>query len=139
MKKVVSVSLTFLLLAAMLHISVATHYCGGREFATKISLSGKLASCGMESAGNEIPLAGINFTRQCCSDEINYCRIDNNYTPSFSFIPEYFKCTLQVYSIPVELPVISAELIKPSFTNGSPPGAMMSTNVDLSDICTYRI
>jgi hypothetical protein len=122
-----------------LHISVATHYCSGREFAAKVSLSGKLASCGMEHEGIEIPLTGIYFTKQCCSDEINYCRIDNNYTPSFTFIPEYFKCTLQVYSIPDELPAISAKLIKPSFTNGDPPGVLMSTNVDLSDICTYRI
>jgi len=31
-----------------MHISIATHFCGDRISATKLSVSGELASCGME-------------------------------------------------------------------------------------------
>jgi hypothetical protein len=40
-------------LTAMLHLTVATHYCG-EVAASRISLSGKLASCGMEVADEQL-------------------------------------------------------------------------------------
>ena len=65
MKKFISISLTFLLLAALFHFSIATHYCGGTIAATKISLSGKLASCGMENDVENSPQSGTYFLSHC--------------------------------------------------------------------------
>ena len=139
MKKVLSISLVLFIIAAMLHLSVATHYCGGQETASRISLSSKLADCGMEGSEKEVPLSGANVTNHCCVDVVTSCGIDSNYTPSFSFVPESYQYNFQVFAIHVALSVNSISDIIPSYTNVSPPGVLMSTNVDLSNICVFRI
>ena len=139
MKKVFSISLVLLMLTAMLHLSVATHYCGGNLAASKVSLSGKLASCGMEGTEKDLPLPGTYLNKHCCDDLIAYYGIDSYYTPSFFAISDSFQHNFQVLIIPVDLPVLSSEILKSLYTNVSPPGALMSTNVDLSDICVFRI
>jgi hypothetical protein len=139
MKKVLSIFLSFLMVAALLHISVAVHYCGGIEYATKLSLTGKLAHCEMETSDHEIPLQGTNFTTHCCDDIITFCGIGSDYSPTYSFIPASYQYNFQVLAIPVELTYISQTDINQLYSNVSPPGALMSTNVDLSDICVFRI
>ena len=129
-----------LMLAAMLHLSVATHYCGGKETAMKISLTGKLADCGMESSEKEqLPPAGTNIASHCCDDAITSCVVDGNYTPAFSFFPQYYQFDFQVLSTPANLSVDTYADQILSYTNVSPPGVLMSTNVDLSGICVFRI
>jgi hypothetical protein len=139
MKKVFSISLSLLMVAAMLHISVAMHYCGGKEVATTVSLSGKLASCGMECSEEELPLTGTYFNKQCCADIVTTFGIDNHYTPTYSFIPESFQYNFQVLAIPVELSAKSQTDLNLLYTSVSPPGVLMSTKVDLSNICVFRI
>jgi len=140
MKKGISISLVFLMLTAMLHLTVATHFCGEKVAASTVSFSGKLATCGMvECSEKELPLSGTNFTKHCCNDIVTFCGIDSNYTPSFSFVPESYQYNFQVFSIPTGSPVYSIAVLKSLYTNVSPPGALMSTNVDLSDICIFRI
>lgn len=139
MKKLLSISLSLLMVAALLHISVAMHFCEGKEVATTISLSGKLASCGMTCSEEEFPLPGTNFTKQCCDDIVTFCGISTNYSPSYSFIPETFQYNFQVLAIPVESSVKSQIDNNSFYSNVSPPGALMSTNVDLSNICVFRI
>jgi hypothetical protein len=139
MKKVISIFISLLTIVAMIHISVAMHYCEGKEVATTISLSGKLASCGMTCSEEEIPLQGTNFTNHCCDDIVTFCGISTNYLPTYSFIPESFQYNFQVLAIPVELSAKSETEFNSIYSNVSPPGAFMSTNVDLSNICVFRI
>jgi hypothetical protein len=139
MKKVISISLSLLMLVAILHVSVATHYCGGKEVAMKVSLAGKLADCGMEGSEKQLPQQGTNISKHCCDDIITFCGIDNNYSPKYSFITESFQYNLLVWTIPTESSTKSQSDNKPSYSNVSPPGALMSTNVDLSNICVFRI
>jgi hypothetical protein len=139
-KKVFSLSLSLLILAAMFHFTVAIHYCGGKVAASTVSLSGKLATCGMEECSEkEFPLSGSNFTKHCCDDIVTFCGIDSNYTPSFSFLPESYQYNFQVFSILKGSPVYPIAALKSLITNVSPPEALMSTSVDLSDICIFRI
>jgi hypothetical protein len=139
MKKFISISLTFLLLTALFHFSIATHYCGGTIAATKISLSGKLASCGMENNEDKTPLSGTYFISHCCDNHLTYCGITNNYHPTFSYIPEVYYDHFKILNIPEGLTLQSAALINPICTNVSPPPESVSNHVDLSDICVYRI
>ena len=139
MKNGISILLVVLMLAAMLHLSVATHYCSGKVAASTISLSGKLATCGMECSEEGLPLSGTNFTKHCCDDIVTFCGIDSNYTPSFSFLPESYQNNFQVFSKPTGSPGFSIAVLKSLYTNVSPPEALMSTSVDLSDICIFRI
>ena len=139
MKKGVSISLVLLLLTAMLHLTIATHFCGGKVAASKVSLSGKLASCGMECAEKDFPLPGTHFITHCCDDVVTLFGVDSNYAPSFSFVPETFQNDFQVLAIPVALSVNSYTNLVPLYTNVSSPDELMSTSVDLSDICVFRI
>lgn len=138
MKKVFSIFLSIIMLVAVLHFSVATHYCGGIEAASKVSLTGKLAECGMEKSV-EVPLSGTNFSRHCCDNYVIYCGINSNYAPSFSLIPDSFQDNFQILAIPVELSVNSDIDLIPLYTDTSPSAAFRSTDVDLSDICVFRI
>jgi len=127
------------MIASVLHFSVATHYCGGQLAASKVSLTGKLASCGMESCEMKFPLQGTHFANHCCDDFVAFFEIDGNYTPSFSFIPDSYQYNFQILCIPAESPVYSCGVVKSLYTTESPPGVLMSTHVDLSDICVFRI
>jgi hypothetical protein len=139
MKKGISIVLLLLMLAAMLHLSVASHFCNGNLAASLVSFSGKPASCGMETDENPAPVHGIIITSHCCDNSITTLAINNFYTPTFSFVLNFFQHNFQVSGIPAILPVISSQLLTEAFRNGSPPGQTVSTNVDLSDICVYRI
>jgi hypothetical protein len=144
MKKGFSISLSILMLAATLHLSFATHYCGGQEIAMKVSLTGKLAECGktdcgMDGSEKEIPPPGTNLTKHCCDDVVTFYGISSNYSSTYSFIPESYKYNFQVLAIPVEFSAKSQTYNNSLYSNVSPPGALMSTNVDLSSICVFRI
>jgi hypothetical protein len=122
-----------------LHISIATHYCGGKEVASIVSLTGKLADCGMEGSEKQLPQQGTSISNHCCDNYVTFCGISSNYSPTYSFIPESYQNNFQVLAIPVELSAKSQININPLYSNVSPPGALMSTCVDLSDICVFRI
>ncbi len=139
MKRLISIAMVFLMLTAMLHLSIATHYCGGHLAALKVSLTGKLASCNMECAEKDSPLTGPRLIPHCCDDVVTFYAIDSNYTPSFSLVSDFYQHDLQVFAIPLALYVKSYTGLIPLYTNVSPPGALMSNSVDLSDICIFRI
>jgi hypothetical protein len=139
MKKVFSISVSLLMMVALLHISVAIHYCEGKEVAKSVSLSGKLASCGMTCPGDEIPLQGTYFTSHCCEDRVIFCGISSDYSPTYSIVPESYQYNFQVLAIPVKLSVKCHPDNILLYSNVSPPGALMSTVVDLSNICVFRI
>jgi hypothetical protein len=139
MKKGISIAMVLLMLTAMLNISVATHYCGGKLIASKVSINGKLANCGMEGSEKKIPLSGTNFASHCCDDIVTSCRINSNYTPSFSFIPDSYQFNFHIFSAPTGASGHSLAVLRSLYTSTRPPGTLMSTNVDLSDICVFRV
>jgi len=138
MKKIISIPLIVLIMFSGVSIKFAAHYCGGFVAATKVSLTGELATCGMESTTDN-QSSDVSITKQCCEDVTSEYAIDNNYSPTFSFVPEYYQYVMHVFTIANALPEISPEVLKSLYTNISPPGALMSTNVDISDICVFRI
>jgi hypothetical protein len=138
-KKATSIAMVLLILAAMLHVSVATHYCGGQIADSRVTFTGKLASCGMESPEKGLPFPVESFSKHCCDDVITICETDSNYMPSFSFVPESNKHDLQILSVLTGLSFDSCPDLVSFYTNVSPPGVLMSTDVDLSNICVFRI
>ena len=138
MKKIFSILLSIMMLAAVFHFSIAAHYCEGIEVATKVSLTGKLADCGMENPKNE-GYSGTILTRHCCDNYLSYLGVCSNYIPSFSFAPVIFHQNFEVFAIPVKYSVSSFLDLVYLHTDTSPPGAFWSTDVDLSDICIFRI
>lgn len=132
-------SIVLLLLTSMLHLTVATHYCGGNAAALKVSLSGKLASCSMEGTEESSPIPGNRLATHCCDDVVTFYAIDSNYTPSFPVVPDFYQYNLQVFNISAGLPVHPSAGLTSLYTNVSLPDALMSTSVDFSDICIFRI
>jgi hypothetical protein len=139
MKKVISISLTLLMLIALLHFTVATHYCMDKLSASKISLSGGLASCGMENDENELPQTGSYFTTHCCDNTIIFCGTNGNYFPSFSFVPESYNNDFNVFSLPANVNFCLNAALKSINTSVNPPGESTVNNVDLTAICVFRI
>jgi hypothetical protein len=139
MKKVLSISLAFLMLTALFHLSLATHYCGGQEAASKISFSGILASCGMESNENDLPATGTRLLTHCCDNFLVFFGTDTNYYPTFSSLPDSYNNHFQVINVPVIISYQNISSVKSLHTGISPPGDYLSSNVSLTDICTFRI
>lgn len=139
LKKGISILFAFVMIATMFHFSVATHYCGGQIAASTISLTGKLASCGMEGSQKQLPPPGIYFSKHCCEDVVISYSTDNNYIPSFFNIPDADQFNFQTLGLHSESTVSLAGVFKLQNSDISPPWALMSTNVDLSDICVFRI
>ncbi|MCK7539759.1 MAG: hypothetical protein MZV63_57055 [Marinilabiliales bacterium] len=139
--KAFSIFTVFLVMAAMSHITVAVHYCGEGWLHQRLHFQASSATCGMEGTGENCPanLPGDNLKSHCCEDTVTVYSSDSNYTPASPYMPASDKINTRVLDLPVELiahhPFINSQV----FTDISPPGLLMSTAVDLSDICVFRI
>jgi hypothetical protein len=138
MKKFLTIPLALLILFSGMNFTVATHYCGGHIAATKLSFTGKLATCGMTALKSENS-AETQISSKCCDDKTSVYKIDNNYSPAaFHFknisqnihveflIPQGF-----LVQAPVSLLTIPA--------NVSPPDWFAANAVRMADICVFRI
>lgn len=120
----------------MLHFSVARHYCRGELAATKVSLSGTLATCGMEEAEGNCPYDhdGDQLESHCCEDDLTAYSIDNNYTPTPKTAPEFSAAKIAVPNLTFESLVRFTAINSRNWSDISPPGLLMTSSVDLSDI-----
>lgn len=141
MKKFLSILTVMLVVAAMLHISVARHYCGGKLVASRISLSGEPATCGMEgeegNCGHDHN--GDQIKSHCCDDVIISYSIDNNYTSAFKTLAGFQLMKFQTPVIPSEKPVKIAFIVNRFWSDVSPPGECLTSSVELPKIRVFRI
>lgn len=136
-----SILTVILVLAGILNFSVAEHYCRGELVATKVSLTGTLATCGMESS-DEVCHHGQHgdlFESHCCDDVLTSYGIDNNYTPAAKQAPEFSGAKIAVPDLPFQSPVRSFVIINQNWSDISPPALLITTSVDLSQIRVLRI
>jgi len=138
MKKVFSILMVCLFLISGMHVTIATHFCGGVVAASKISLSGELASCGMEGTENSNTVPGNYLTSNCCQDKVLVYNIDDNYTPSVSVIKELSNNILQVFYIPLSFSFYSFSAFN-SLISGGPPGNFLADAVGQAVLCIFRI
>lgn len=139
MKKFLSISFSLLILLSGLQLTVSTHYCGGKIAASKVSVSGDLASCGMEAPSGQCPSAGSRIGSNCCNTKVSVFAIDNNYPPSLSNFKPFSQNILQVFVIPVSYQIHSLSVLSLYSANVSPPGNFMVSAVSLPHICVFRI
>jgi len=140
MRKILSIVFASLILVSGLHVSIARHFCSGDgESFEKISLTGELASCGMEDSYDNSNLPGVNFKAQCCDDEVSILAVDNNYSPSFSEFKVLPQPVSQVYIIPDSFHFQPVLVFNHFNTKVFPPGNYLASSVSLPDICVFRI
>jgi hypothetical protein len=139
MKKLFSILFATVIVLSGMHLSLATHVCGGELAAVKWSLSEEKASCGMEMPRQTNSDKQSISEESCCKDEISDFAVDHNYNPSTLEVNEPTFHLLQVFLIPenIECSAISTSLLHN--TNVQPPGNYIASAVSLPDICVFLI
>jgi hypothetical protein len=139
MKKAASISLVLIMLVATVPFSVAMHFCGGNYSATRISLNGEKASCGMEDQSPSKSSHDLLSTH-CCDDLITAFSICTNYVPSFWSFPQDKGHELN-NPFPVQDQMFISQMAPASAITGStrPPGIFNPASVQRQVICIFRI
>jgi hypothetical protein len=139
MKKLFTIPLALLILLSGMHFTIATHLCNGKIAATKISLSGKEASCGMVSDEKPGNSSETRISSECCENEFTVYSVDNNYSPSGFTHKEITQNILHVFHIPEGFSFHSNFPSLTNLTNVSPPDCFMANAVSMASICVFRI
>ena len=127
-----------LILLSGIHLTVASHLCGGELAAVKCSITGEMASCGMQES--QMPVSGSgSIESDCCKNSVSVCRTDGNYLSSFQHlkaVPSAKAPLLQVAISHQKTEVIFSEtyhsMVGPPVTTGY-------NSVDQSFICVFII
>jgi hypothetical protein len=137
MKKSLTILITVVLLASGMQVSIDRHYCGGELADIKLSLTGRMASCGMEKTENKCPDYPV-FNKKCCEDQISFYSISSKYFPGF------FKLSHPSTGKDIPLAHISFIVLRNLNTSDFiawelPPGDKSKSSLTLSEICVFRI
>ncbi len=139
MKKLLSILFALTIILSGLHISMATHICGGEVAAVKWSVSEQLASCGMVGMDKEIPSEPTLSPESCCKNEVSEFIVDSNYNPSVLQNNAPDLQVLQVFYIPEIIGLLSISSNNSLNTNVQPPGNYIASAVSLPRICVFLI
>jgi hypothetical protein len=137
MKGIFAIISSVAILASGMTFSIDRHYCGGELAARRISVSGKLASCGMEKVQNNCSNQP-SLDKKCCDDQVTFYRISSKY------LPEYFRLSYtsdfkDITSVPVCNVLIRGSNLAINWTWEFPPGVKLKSAPALSEICVFRI
>lgn len=136
MKKVIGIVVLLVIAASGLYISIDHHYCGGSPYGVKISLSGELASCGMESP-QKTSGQGTSFEKRCCEDHLTVY----HYSPDYFQIDEA-SCSISKQLLPCH-PVIAhltpVQAVDEFSSEFIPPGPAIKSQNTLNKTCILRI
>jgi len=136
MKKTFSILFVLLILVSGMHLTMATHICGGEVAAVKWSFSHEKAGCGMESTNQS---CSAIITTDCCHDQLDAFTIDSNYSPTSYQLTKINQLLLQVFYVPANLEFLFSKYSFPTYTNILPPGTSRTRAVYLADICVFLI
>ena len=139
MKRALSILAVLLTVASAAHVSVATHYCHGFAVATRVSLSGEYASCGMEETESNCPVHGQYLDRHCCDNSMSFYGIDNTTINTAFQAPEVQRA-FNLYTIALSQ-AVSNNLFTPAseYSDTGPPLSVLIPAVDLPVICQFRL
>lgn len=137
MKGAFTILIGVFMLTSGMTVSIDKHYCGGELAETKISFSGKLASCGMEYIQNECP-GHPSMDKVCCDDQLTLYRISGHYLPEYFRLSNTFD-SKDIPSAPECDALFRGEYMDAYRTWELPPGEKLKSAPSLSKICVYRI
>ena len=112
-----------------MHLSVATHLCGGEIAAVKLSFTHENAGCGM-CAVEQLPTINQSIeSESCCKDQMSFLAVDSNYSPSTLQIQQPVQTLLQVFDIPNTLGILFNDTNSTTNANVQPPGNYIASAV----------
>jgi hypothetical protein len=139
MKKLFSILFAGMILLSGMHLSIASHLCGGELSAVKWSVLDEKAGCGMEMVKPVQSAEKRVEAENCCKDEISFYTVDNNYNPSTIQTHEPGHQLLQVFYIPLSLGIHFGNTSHSTNTHVQPPGKFLASAVNQPDICVFLI
>lgn len=137
MKKIVPAFLALLLLLSGMHLSVASHFCGGTLAQVKWSFNQELASCGMK--GEHIASQGIVIEQPCCKDELSSYTTDGQYQFQSLELKKIVPQVIACFIAPVSLLFKSQKPVDFLYTHVFPPGIILPNQVLQENICVFLI
>jgi len=138
MKKIFGISLALFILLSGMHFSVAAHFCGGEVAALKWSFSGETASCGIVES-HEDCTAHDQIANNCCQNKLSMYSVDSQYKTSSFQILQITQSLLNTALVPISTLAFSTLAIRSVSEDSIPPDIGLSSKVDLTRICTFRI
>jgi hypothetical protein len=139
MKRIVSIPLLFIILFSGINVNFASHYCRGNFSGTKVSLTGELATCGMEQE-HKTESSVILITTHCCDDKISSFFISTNYVPSsYCHLPEVGQQINNYFFTQNQLFISGQVPVSTIAGNNRPPGRFSPASVEQQVICIFRI
>jgi hypothetical protein len=138
MKRIAAILSTFVIILAGMHVSVASHYCGGEFAASKVSFSEKAASCGMENS-NPISSKETEVSALCCENFISTLKVDNSFNASKTLVKEP-ACNSFHYTVVCEtISLFQAHQNIIYIADNVIHDIGIANAVPLPDICVFRI
>jgi hypothetical protein len=138
MKTILSIPLIILILFTGVVVNFASHSCEGNVVATKVSLTGEVATCGMEN-GVETPSSDVEITKHCCDNIVSVYSICNNYFPSSFNIEDPSQQVLTFFIIPSDNSIHPEKMNNIPYTTIRPPGFNTANSTSLPALCVFRI
>ena len=138
MKRVFSLLFAVLILLSGMHLTVASHLCGGELAAVKCSFTGEKASCGMQES--QIPVSSNGaIESDCCKNRVTACESDGNYFSPSNKIAEIPSVTAPIFVAALSNSMQSIVLLKTYQSMVGPPVTTPSNVVEQSFICVFII
>jgi hypothetical protein len=138
MKRILSISLAILLLTSGMHMTMASHFCGGMLAQVKWSMDRELASCGMEGEAEHQP-KGITLHEACCNDVVSTYTTDSQYQVQSLELKKITPVVLACFTVPQCHLFKSQHPADYLYTHVFPPGEKVPNQVFLEDICVFLI
>jgi hypothetical protein len=138
MKTLLSIPLIILILFSGVSVKFASHFCGGSYASTKVSLTGELATCGMEHPSVNNSLQDI-YRNNCCNDIISAYSICNNYISSEYNPDAHRPQVISMIFVPADYLCDHKQIINTPYSNLRPPGNYYPNSVARPALCIFRI
>jgi hypothetical protein len=120
-------------------IRIATHYCCGSLAATRVSLTGVLASCGMEGCDLDHSTLESTFTNLCCENHLSsYFLNDFSGSATYTVSQPVVEINPVFNLIANQYPGFET-LVYQEVNPKPPPGALFSSHISSPSLCIFRI
>jgi hypothetical protein len=138
MRNFLTIPLLILMSFSGMRVSIAYHFCGGEQVSSRLSLSGKPASCGMEDDEQSIPVQ-TSLNSHCCDNSFSAYTLANTYLPASQVnVTSHLK--ISDHQISFSVRDKSLELSAPvSQYNVRPPGKFSQIPNTQPVLCIFRI
>ncbi len=138
MRTLISIPLILLIIFSGISVKFATHYCSGYVAATKVSLTGELATCGMERLviNNSFQKT---YNKHCCENVVSAYSIYNKYIPSSYNVKDPLQQVICMIDIPVDYMCNQVTIHNTSCQNVRPPGTNYPNSVVRPALCIFQI